>query len=93
MKNTAIEQELESLPDLGCEGEDIAHAMRDESEFSRNWINDCILTRHIKKTGNDRLSAKTRKLIKIKSYTTYISLSKKLCNDLQKQMKKLLSEI
>ena len=93
MKSDNIKQELDALPDLGCEEEDIICSIRDEAEFSRSWINDCILRRHIKKTGEVRLSADTRKLIKAKSYDDYIALSKSLQRNLKKQAKALISEI
>ena len=93
MSNHTIKQELDNLPDIDSEEEDIVCAMNDEAEFSRNWINDCILRRYSKKIGDNRLSARIRKLIKIKSYMTYIGLSKKLQNNLRRKEKALLSEI
>jgi len=89
----SMQIELDKFPDIGCEKEDIVCAMKDEAEFSRNWINDSLLRRYIKKSGDDRLDAKTRKLIKLKSYETYISYSKELRRDLCKQTKILLSNI
>lgn len=93
MNKRTIKQELDNLPDIDSEEEDIVCAMRDEAEFSRNWINDCILRQHSKKIGDNRLNARTRKLIKVKSYMTYIGLSKKLQNNLKRKEKALLSEI
>jgi hypothetical protein len=93
MSKNIIKNELNSLPDIACEKEDITCAMKDEAEFSRSRINDSLLRRYIKQTGDNRLNARTRKLIKIKSYDTYISLRKKLHKDLKRQVKELLLEV
>ena len=93
MNINAIREQLNSFPDIICEKEDIICAMKDEAEFSRAWVNDGLLRRYIKETGDKRLDVRTRKLIKIKSYNTYIDLSNQLRKSLQKQKKELLSEI
>ncbi len=67
--------------------------MKDDAEFSSSWIHDSLLRRYIKKTGDDRLNADTRKLIKAKSYDDYISFSKRVHRTLQKKAAALLSEI
>jgi len=94
MKPNSIKRTLNDLPDVGsCEKEDITHAMKDEAEFSSSWIHDSILRRYIRKTGDERLSADTRKLIKAKSYDDYIALSKCIHRMLQKKAKALLFEV
>jgi len=93
MGNNIIKQELNDLPEIACEKEDIIFAMKDEAEFLRNWINDSLLRRYVKKTGDKRLNARMRNLIKIKSYDTYINLSKSLHKDLKKQVKEHLLDI
>lgn len=89
MRRERIKQTLNDLSDVGCEEEDIVYAMREEVEFSRSWINDSILRCYIRKTGDKRLSADTRELIKVKSYDTYISFSEELQRDLMKQIEAL----
>ncbi len=91
--NDPMQQELDDLPDIACEKEDIIYSMKEEAEFSKNWISDGLLRRYINKTGDKRLSVRTRKLIKVKSYVTYINYSKELHKRLRKQVKLLLSEI
>ncbi len=94
MKPEKIKQTLNDLPDVGsCEKEDITHAMKDEAEFSSSWIHDSLLRQYIRKTGDDRLNADARKLIKAKSYDDYIELSKSIHRTLQKKAKVLLSDI
>lgn len=88
-----VKQSCEIVHEIGHEEEDIAYSMRDEAEFSRSWINDCILRQHTRKSGNDRLSANTRKLIKVQSYNEYIRLSQKLHRDLKVIAQALLDEI
>ncbi len=91
--NDPMQQELDNLPDIVCEKEDIICSMKEEAEVSKNWINDGILRRYIKKSGDKRLSVRTRKLIKVKSCVTYINYSKDLHKKLRKQVKLLLSEV
>ena len=68
MERKKLKQTLNDLPEVGsCEKEDITCAMKDEAEFSSNWIHDSLLRRYIKKTDDIRLSADTRKLIKTKT--------------------------
>ncbi len=93
MGNEKTKQSYKMLEEIGYEEEDIAYSMRDEAEFSRNWINDCILRQHMRKSGNDRLSANTRKLIRVQSYKEYIRLSQKLHRDLKVIAQALLDEI
>jgi len=94
MERKKLKQTLSDLPDVGlCEKEDITRAMQDEAEFSSSWIYDSLLRRYIRKTGDERLSADTRKLIKAKSYDDYIALSKCIHRALQENAKALLSEI
>lgn len=93
MRCEKVKQSLDALPDMGCELEDIAHSMRDEAESMRRWINDCILRQHMKNLGHDRLSANTRKLIKAKSYVSYIDLSRQITRDMQHHLKALMAEI
>lgn len=94
MKHEKTIQTIENIPDVGrCEKEDIINAMQENAEFSRSWINDSILRRYIKKTGDERLNADTRKLIKAKSYDDYIELSKSIQRNLKKQAQALLEEI
>jgi len=78
---------------IGYEEEDIAYTMRDEAEFSRSWINDCLLRQYSKKTGEKRLSINTRKLIKVQSYNEYIRLGKELHQKLRIKAQVLLDEI
>ena len=78
MERKELKQTLKDMPDIGCEEEDIAYSMQEEAEFSRSWINDALLRRYIRKTGEERLSADTRKLIKARSYDDYIALSKRI---------------
>ena len=91
MSSNNIKRSLEDLPNVGCEAPDIAHSMVDEAEFARTWIHDCILRQHTKQSGDDRLSAETRKMIKAKSYYTYISLSQNIHHDMQEKANSLLS--
>lgn len=94
MEHKKLKQTLNALPDVGsCEKEDIIRAMNDEAEFSSSWIHDSLLRRYIKKTGDERLSADTRKLIKAKSYDDYIALSKRIHRTLQGKAKALLTDI
>ncbi len=94
MERKKLKQTLNDLPEVGlCEKEDITRAMKDEAEFSSSWIHDSLLRRYIKKTGEERLSADTRMLIKAKSYDDYIALSKRIHCDLRKKMKALLPDI
>jgi hypothetical protein len=94
MRSERIKQTLNDLPDVGsCEKEDITRAMTDEAEFSSSWIHDSILRRYIKNTGDERLNADTRKLIKAKSYDDYINLSKRIHRTLQEKARALLLEI
>ncbi len=94
MTSEKLKQTLNDLPDVGsCEKEDITRTMEDDAEFSSNWIHDSILRRYIKKTGEDRLSTDTSKLIKAKSYDDYIALSKRIHRKLQEKAKTLLFEV
>ena len=91
--NSALQEELDNLSEIVCEKEDIVGSMKDEAGFSRNWINDALLRRYIKKTGDNHLNAKTRKLIKIKSYLIYFNYSREVREELSKQIAPLISEI
>ncbi len=86
-------QSDEVLNKIGYEEEDIAYTMRDEAEFSRNWINDCLLRQYSKKAGEERLSVNTRKLIKVQSYNEYLRLGKELHRKMKEQAQTLLDEI
>ena len=94
MRPERIKQTLNDLPDVGsCEKEDIMYAMEDAAEFSTSWIHDAILRRYVSKTGDKRLNADTRKLIKARSYDDYITLSKCIHRTLQEKARALLSDI
>jgi hypothetical protein len=93
MGTEQTKQSYEISHEIGHEEEDIAYSMRDEAEFLRSWINDCLLRQYIRKSGNDRLDANTRKLIKVTAYNEYIRLSQKLHKDLKMIAQALLSEI
>jgi hypothetical protein len=67
--------------------------MRDEADFSRNWINDCLLRQYTKKTGETQLNINTRKLIKVQSYNEYIRLANELHQTLKATEQALLDEI
>jgi len=94
MEHKKLKQTLNDLSDVGsCEKEDITHAMEDNAEFSSSWIHDSLLRRYIKKTGDERLSADTRMLIKAKSYDDYIALSKRIHRDLKGKAEALLFKV
>ncbi len=93
MGTEKTKQSCRMIDEIGYEEEDIAYTMRDEAEFSRSWINDCLLRQYSKKTGEKRLSVNTRKLIKVQSYNEYIRLGKELHQNLRATAQNLLDEI
>ncbi len=93
MSNNNTKQEPKIVEKIGYEEEDIAYTMRDEAEFSRNWINDCLLRQYVRKTCEKRLCANTRKLIKVQSYNEYIRLSTRLRRSLKAKAQNILDEI
>ena len=85
---------LDALPDVGgCEKEDIACSMKEEADHMIYWIKDSILDKHKKETGNTRLSAKTRKLVQVKAYETYIGFHANVRRRIRKAANDLLSSL
>ncbi len=93
MRNSNTKQEPKTVERIGCEEQDIAYTMSEEAAFSRNWINDCLLRQYVRKTGEKRLCANTRKLIKMQSYNEYIRLSSRLRRSLEAKAQNLRDEI